>query len=664
MADLWLCGTGPEAGSIVRPGAAASGQRATQSLDRHGICGGYIADNGAGAHPSWGPFRMTRSADGVWSTDPNDPGLARFSLFDHAPYMFRIEKDDGTQAYRSDLYSRCQIGYGEERPNGPYRGSTEGLDGTVSCSVVVDPDRVTEEYLEPLWPETRWVSQQEFFAGTAAVPRPSRLRDLVIYELHVGALGATSRGSNRPGTIADAIALLDYLQDLGVNAVELLPLSEFGGGGAGWGYSTSHYFAIEYSGGGRDNYKHFIRDCHRHGMAVILDVVYNHYNHNAERAEWMFDTNAQDRNPYYWYEGRPDDYADFNRNVAEGRRGQGGYVDNMSTGWAPRYWEEAVRSMFVSSAVALATEFQVDGFRADQTTSIREYNVLHANGRSLGNVNAFGAKLLRELTRALRLVKPNVMLMAEDHANWDGVTRDPDHGGLGFDALWYADFYHHLIGDTDKGDDYAKLIKNAGFGDDRPLRMDYFGGALQATGPNKIVYNESHDEAGNGRGTHRTIHVAVNGAPLFGETRRVAEARCRFAAGMTLLSAGVPMFLFGEEVGAEKDFLYGAVLQNREDLAGLRASYGGDLFRFYQALIRLRLTHEGLKSGYIDVFFVHNDHRLIAFRRCAEGAEDFLVVGSLNNRAFDQPTYAFHARRLAGGIRRRYCWFTPDRSME
>jgi hypothetical protein len=93
-----------------------------------------------------------------------------------------------------------------------------------------------------------------------------------------------------------------------------------------------------------------------------------------------------------------------------------------------------------------------------------------------------------------------------------------------FDAVWYADFYHHLIGDTVKGSDYAKLIKTAGFGGDGPLAMDFFAGALQATSPSKVVYNESHDEAGNGTGTHRTIHVAVNGAPLIGATRRFAEA--------------------------------------------------------------------------------------------------------------------------------------------
>jgi 1,4-alpha-glucan branching enzyme len=647
LASLWR-EDDPSRKSMIDP---SNGTPAIRSAPKHLICGGYLADNDKfGGLESWGPFKMTNGGDGIWTTDPDDPALGDFAKFDHVPYMFRVTKDNEGTAYRTDLYSRCQIGFGTTRPNGAaYTGRTMDLDGTVSCSVVVDPDRVTEELSEPDFPETKWVSQEEFFSNPPPKPQLQdlTLQDLVIYELHIGALGA-HRAHRLPGTLEDAIQLLDYLEDLGVNAVELLPLSEFGGGGAGWGYATSHYFAIEYSGGGRDNYKWFIRECHRRGIAVILDVVYNHYNHNAERAEWLYDTDTHEQNAYYWYEGSASDYTDFDAVVGPERRGQGGYVDNMSTAWAPRYWEENVRNMFISSALALAIEFQLDGFRMDQTTSIHAYNQLHANGQHVGAANQFGQKLLRELTRSLKFVKPRVMLMAEDHSNWSMITEDPDRGGLGFDATWYSDFYHHLVGDTDKGSDYAKLIKTAGLGDDRPLAMDFFAGVLQSTGDKKIVYHESHDEAGNGAFTHRTIHVAVDGAPLFGETRRYAEARCRFAAGVTILSAGTPMFLFGEEVGAEKDFLYGKVLEHREDLQKLRSGSGRSLFEYYRALIRLRLAHPGLKSRQIDVVFVHNEHRLILFRRWG-GNEDFLVVASLNNHPFNNPAYIFHAERIPDG---------------
>lgn len=655
IGTLWETGKNPDDDPLIDPMRLSLAGRALRSVDRHTIHGGYIADGSeAGSHKSWGPFKMIRQSDGVWITAASDPQLSTFPIFDHVPYMYRVRKDSGKVVFRTDIYSRCQIGSGGFAPIGEYLGRTEELDGTVSCSIVVDPDLVAKEWLEPLWPEIQWLSQDQFFESPASAEniQEVQLKDLVIYELHIGALGARTSGDGHPGTLGDALGLLDYLQDLGINAIELLPLSEFSGEGSGWGYATSHHFALEYSGGGRDQYKHFVRECHKRGIVVILDVVYNHFAHEAERAEWMYDTDFHEKNPYYWYEGHPGDYVEFNASVKEHRRGTGGYVDNLSTAWAPRYSEEAVRSMFISSALSQAVEFKIDGFRVDQTTSIREYNKRHADGRPLGHVNAFGSKLLRELTRALRLVKPQIMLMAEDHSNWESVARDPDTGGLGFDAAWYADFYHHLVGDTDKGSDYAKLIKTAGLGDDRPLAMNFFAGALQATsGAKKVVYHESHDEAGNGKLTKRTINIAVNGAPLVGETRRVAEARCRFAAGMALLSAGIPMFLFGEEVGAEKDFLYGKVLENREDLLALRVSPGKYLFEFYRQLIRLRKSFAGLKSENIDVVFSHNDHRLIVFRRWAlGGADEFLVFASLNNLHFNAPSYLFHADRIPGGL--------------
>jgi 1,4-alpha-glucan branching enzyme len=634
------------------------------------ILGGYISDAGEGIEPGTGPFAMRQDGEGTWVTDVNDPALSQFEPFDHRPYMFRITKDDGTVSYCTDLYSRCQIGAGSINPFGQsYEGRIVDLEGTVSCSVVVDPDRVTEFFREDtlfsdrvdwnlsgnvrVWPERSFIPAARFWQNEfdSARPLPTRVEDLVIYELHVGALGFDNLDAQRnplPGTLEHAIRLLDYLQALGVNTVELLPMAQFGGGAQNWGYATSHYFAIEYGGGGRDQYKFFIRECHRRGIAVVVDVVYNHYlQEHAERAEWMRDSNSDEKNSYYWYEGLSSSYPDFDRAVPPDQRGRGGYLDNVSTGFAPRYYEEMVRSMFISSAVALMLEFHVDGFRVDQTTSIHSYNALHANGQPVPDANEFGAKFLREFCRTLRLIRPGIMLTAEDHSGWDRVTASADEGGLGFDAVWYADFYHHLIGDTDKGSDYAKLLKTAGLGDDRALAMDYFAGALTSSGGKHVVYSESHDEAGNGQGTDRTIVIAVNGAPLVGDTRRYAEARCRCVFGITMLSAGTPMFLFGEEVGSEKKFLYNRVLENREDLERERQTTGQFLFKFYSDLIRFRLAHPGLRTHSIDVLHVHNANRVIAFRRWGDG-EDLLVLASLRNTPFSDG-YVVENGRLPGG---------------
>src|SRR5262249_13654851 len=159
--------------------------------------------------------------------------------------------------------------------------------------------------------------------------------------------------------------------------------------------------------------------------------------------------------------------------------------------------------------------------------AIHRDNSLHADGRPVGSANQFGMKMVREWSRTLRLIKPTVMLIAEDHTGWDAVTQLPDVGGLGFGATWFAEFYHNLIGDSDMAGGKARLIKTAGTGGDGPLDVEQFAGSLYQSKFNRVTYNESHDEAGNASGTARTIVCAVNAAALVGSTRDYAEARCR-----------------------------------------------------------------------------------------------------------------------------------------
>ena len=588
---------------------------------------GYIANDGTGIDASKPVIPLERDADGVWSSDPErNPALARYAELLGAPYMYRIRRDDGSVAYRTDLHSRGQCGSGDANPNGePYTGQPCDLNGVVSCSLVIDTEMVESDVdnagSKPLVSEDDFW-RDEFSHGT---PFPHRIDDMVIYELHVGSLGF---GEDRPGNLDDAIALLDYLVALGVNAVELLPIAEASGTRT-WGYGNSHHFAIESSAGGRDKFRHFVRECHRRGIAVIVDVVYNHYVANGERAQWQYDSVQPEKNIYYWYEGKASDYP----------TPEGGYLDNLSTGYAPRYHEEMVRKLFISSAVALVIDFHVDGFRVDQTTSIHAYNVVHADGRPAGNANLEGGKFLRELSRTLRLIKPTTLLTCEDHSEWVLVTEHPDGAGLGFDATWYSNFYHHLIGDTGRGPECANLLRTAGMGGDGPLALERFAGVLASSGRKTVVYHESHDEAGNSEHSGRTLMVAIaagrGAAPPEGELRSIAEARCRFVAGITFLSAGTPMFLMGEEIGATKDFTYDGFLESREDLYGERAGRGRLLFRFYSDVIRLRRRHQALTTPNIEIVYAHNQDRLLAFRRW-RGPEQYLVIATLSNAGFPE----------------------------
>jgi len=588
---------------------------------------GYIWPDGRGVDKS---FAMTRDNFGIWSTNPHQKDMVDFSKWDHKPYMYKVTREDGSVAYRTDLHSRCQLGCGSKDPENAaakWNETRQDLDGSKSCSVVVDTEKVTKLFTEPNFPENEWVSVEEFWATEFDSLRslPSRVEDMVIYELHVGSLGDKPSG----GDLGDAIAFLDYLVTLGVNTVELLPMAECAGA-MSWGYGSSHHYAIEYSTGGRDQLKFFVRECHRRGIAVIMDVVYNHFTQDAERAEWMFDSPYNEKNIYYWYQGHPFDWPG---------NGQGGYLDNGSTQFAPNLRSELVRQMFIGSAAMLITEFHLDGFRVDLTQALHRDNVIHANGASCLEANAFGAKFLREWVRTLRLIKPNVALIAEDHTGWGAMTQCQETGGIGFDAVWWSEWYHHLIGDATNDPGKARVLHSCGYGSDWPLNMDWLAGALLGT-PNKVIYHESHDEAGNssykdnGHDVHsaRTMMVAVNNN-LTDANRPWAQARCRVVVGLTFLSAGSPMFLMGEEVGATKPFLHNGYLNNREDLDALKAGEGKNLFRFYQDIIRLWRGAKALRSNEIEILHKHNTNRVLAFRRWW-GNDEFVVLASLSNTPY------------------------------
>jgi 1,4-alpha-glucan branching enzyme len=225
------------------------------------------------------------------------------------------------------------------------------------------------------------------------------------------------------------------------------------------------------------------------------------------------------------------------------------------------------------------------------------------------------------------------MLIAEDHTGWDAVTKPPAQGGLGFNARWELAFYHNLIGDSDMAGDRARLLKRAGFGGNEPLRMDWFAGALYGSRNDQVVFHESHDEAGNAGGTARTMVTAVNGAPLVGATRLAAEARARLCCGLSLLSAGTPMFFMGEEIGAQKRYTFDNFLSNREDILADRAGSGKVLFRFYQELISLSRRLRSIRSHNIDILHQWNPNRVIAFKRWS-GNEEVIIVASFNNTPF------------------------------
>ena len=241
--------------------------------------------------------------------------------------------------------------------------------------------------------------------------------ELVIYELHIGTFAREFR--DKPGDLYDVIGRLDYLQDLGVNAIEFMPLAEFAGD-VSWGYNPAHLFAVESAYGGPDALKELVKQAHRRKIGVILDVVYNHFG-PSDLGLWQFDG---------WSEN-----------------GKGGiyfYNDWRSkTPWGdtrPDYGREEVRRFILDNALMWLEEYRVDGLRLDMTAYMRTVE---------GNENTSipdGWNTIKWLNNQVAEHFPGHITIAEDLRNNNYLTLDQSLGGAGCNAQWDAPFVHSLRG--------------------------------------------------------------------------------------------------------------------------------------------------------------------------------------------------------------------------
>src|SRR2546425_1643450 len=253
-------------------------------------------------------------------------------------------------------------------------------------------------------PVSRW--QPEGVHGPSAVVDPSvftwtdggfgghGLADLVFYELHVGAFTTA-------GTFEAAIAHLNQLADLGVTAIELMPVAEFPGS-RNWGYDGVHLYAPQSTYGGPQGLRRLVDAAHARGLSVVLDVVYNHLgpegNYLAEYGPYF-----TDRYKTPWGSA-------MNFDGPDGAGVRRHFVDNV------RYW---------------VREFHVDGFRLDAIHAIYDASAVHI----LTEI----AEAAREEGR--RLGRP-IHVVAESHDNDRGLVQRPADGGIGLDAVWSDDFHH------------------------------------------------------------------------------------------------------------------------------------------------------------------------------------------------------------------------------
>lgn len=498
-----------------------------------------------GTFDDWARTRhaLARDADGraaTWSVDVPHvrPGDA---------YRFVVRTADGDR-WRLDPYGRQ-------------------VTNSVGNNVVYDPDAFDwsgDAFVMPDWD------------------------DLVIYELHIGTFAGGDGGG---GDFDRAARRLPYLAGLGVSAVQVMPPFEFAGS-VSWGYNPAHLFAIESGYGGPDAFKRFIKAAHAHGIAVIVDVVYNHLG-PSDLDLWRFD-------------GPPD-----------GEPGGGIYIypdARAHTPWGetrPDFGRGEVRTFLRDSALTWLEEFRCDGLRFDSTLFIR---TIAGDPGDPGGALPEGWSFLAWINDDIRERQPWKLTIAEDLQNDPALVAPTTEGGAGFGAQWDAGFVRPIraaitaVSDEDR---HLPAVVAAILGDDRGPAMT------------RVIYTESHDDVANG-------DVRVPEAIAPGDAAGWwAKKRATLGSALVLTSPGIPMLFQGQELLEDRWF---------DDTVALdwsKAVTNRGILRLHRDLIALRRDREGGTAGLrgpgIEIIRADDEAKLLVVHRWAAGGpgDDVVVVANL-----------------------------------
>jgi maltooligosyltrehalose trehalohydrolase len=335
------------------------------------------------------------------------------------------------------------------------------------------------------------------------------LYNYVIYELHVGTF-------TPEGTFEAVIPYLDELKELGVTAIELMPVAQFPGG-RNWGYDGVHPFAVQNTYGGPAGLKKLVNACHLKGLAVVMDVVYNHLGSEGN---------------YLW---------DYGYYFTERYRTPWGEAVNFD---GPH--SDEVRRFFIENALYWITECHIDALRLDALHAILDHSA---------------QTFLKDLAEAVheQAVKLNrlVYLMAESDLNDVRLINPPELGGFGLDTHWLDDF-HHALHCLLTGEDLGYYMD---FGAIHHLAKSFQEGFIYS-GEYSRFRRRRHGSSSHHIAAHRFIAFAQNhdqvGNRMAGDrlSHLVSLEGLKLAAGVVSLSPFIPLFFMGEEYGETAPFQY------------------------------------------------------------------------------------------------------------
>ncbi len=431
--------------------------------------------------------------------------------------------------------------------------------------------------------------------------------ELVIYETHIGSFYRGHKDSI--GTFEHFTKKFDHLKNLGINALQIMPIAEFAGD-LSWGYNPAHPYAIESAYGGAIGFKNFVRQAHQAGFAVILDVVYNHFG-PSDLDLWRFDGwSENDKGGIYFYNDH---------------RSQTPWGDTR-----PDYGRGEVRAYIRDNAMMWLEDYHVDGLRYDMTLYIRS---IDASGTQ---EIPEGWGLTQWLNREIRQYKSSAITIAEDLQNNPYLTKSDSQGGAGFATQWDAKFVHPIRDVITQADDTSRdmnKVRDA-------LCHCYNGDAFQ-----RVVYVESHDEVANGKSR---VPSEVDEAD---PGNWYAQKRATLGLALTLTAPGIPMLFQGQE------FLEDGWFQDTEELDWDKANKHAGIIELTSELVRLRLNQDGNTKGltgqHVDVFHINHSGKVVAFKRWFDGGvgDECVIIVNFANQHYEQ--YEFGLPR-AGKWKRRF----------
>ena len=453
------------------------------------------------------------------------------------------------------------------------------------------------------------VYRTDGFAWGDAEFRTPDWNDLVIYELHVGTFSQGMHG--RPGTLDGVQGRLEYLRKLGVGAIQLMPPFEFAGERS-WGYNPAHPFAVNSSYGDPDDLKALVKAAHETGIAVLLDVVYNHLG-PSDLDLWQFDGWSENgRGGIYFYQD-----------------------DRASTPWGetrPDFGRPEVRAFLHDNAVQWLDEFRVDGLRWDATSYISSIN---GGGWRADDRIRNGWRFMAEVNKELADRFPGRLMIAEDMQADPAVTRPATEKGAGFGAQWDGGFVHAVRAALVPSSDADRHVGAVA----RALAVD------PADAFKRVIYTESHDENANG-GSRVPEEVWPGYAHSW-----ASKKRATLGSALVLTAPGIPMLFQGQEL------VEGSWFSDEGGVDwGLRHRHAG-LLQLHRDLISLRRNvvdvSRGLRGPNIVVHHLNEQDRVLAYHRWLEGGPRDDVIVLANFSATPLPDYRVGVPR-AGRWRVRF----------